>query len=154
MFSGPPGNLFFILTNVVFTSSFVYLCYNMCIFSHCVYKKTAKIINFLKTQKKTRKNPIKPNPYPRKGQTGIGFFWVTPPPPPPPNVICRPEGTPCSKHNDQIIYRSDTSTYINTIVPCSDTFRNSFFHRSMLKWNTSMYLVTGSPSGFLLSRPI
>ena len=34
MFSGPPGNLFSILTNVVFTSSFVYLCYNMCIFSH------------------------------------------------------------------------------------------------------------------------
>ena len=79
MFSGPPGNLFSILTNVVFTSSFVYLCYNMCIFSHCVYKKSAKIINFLKTQK----NPIKPKktqPYPRKGQTGIGFFWVTPPP--------------------------------------------------------------------------
>ena len=56
----------------------------MCIFSHCVYKKSAKIINFLKTQKtpkkpnKTQKNP---NPYPRKGQTGIGFFWVTPPPP-------------------------------------------------------------------------
>ena len=21
-------------------------------------------------------NPKKPNPYPRKGQTGIGFFWV------------------------------------------------------------------------------
>ena len=77
MFSGPPGNLFSILTNVVFISSFVYLCYNMCIFSHCVYKKSAKIINF-------EKNPIKPkkpNPYPRKGQTGIGFFWVTPPPP-------------------------------------------------------------------------
>ena len=43
--------------------------------SHCVYKKSAKIINLLKTQK----NPKKPNPYPRKGQTGIGFFWVTPP---------------------------------------------------------------------------
>ena len=57
----------------------------MCIFSHCVYKKSAKIINFFKTQKnpkKTQKNPKKPNPYPRKGQTGIGFFWVTPPPPP------------------------------------------------------------------------
>ena len=76
MFSGPPGNLFSILTNVVFISSFVYLCYNMCIFSHCVYKKSAKIINFEKNQL----NPKKPNPYPRKGQTGIGFFWVTPPP--------------------------------------------------------------------------
>ena len=75
MFSGPPGNLFSILTNDVFTSSFVYLCYNMCIFSHCVYKKSAKIINFFKI----RTNPKKPNPYPRKGQTGIGFFWVTPP---------------------------------------------------------------------------
>ena len=83
MFSGPPGNLFSILTNVVFTSSFVYLCYNMCIFSHCVYKKSAKIINFFKTQKnpkKPNKTQKKPNPYPRKGQTGIGFFWVTPPP--------------------------------------------------------------------------
>ena len=57
----------------------------MCIFSHCVYKKSAKIINFLKTQKnpkKPNKTQKKPNPYPRKGQTGIGFFWVTPPPPP------------------------------------------------------------------------
>ena len=83
MISGPPGNLFSILTNVVFTSSFVYLCYSMCIFSHCVYKKSAKIINFLKTQKnpkKPNKTQKKPNPYPRKGQTGIGFFWVTPPP--------------------------------------------------------------------------
>ena len=48
----------------------------MCIFSHCVYKKSGKIINFLKTQKKT----IKPNPYPRKGQTGIGFFLGYTPP--------------------------------------------------------------------------
>ena len=55
MFSGPPGNFFSILTNVVFTSSFVYLCYNMCIFSQCVYKKSAKIINFLKTQKEIKK---------------------------------------------------------------------------------------------------
>ena len=44
MFSGPPGNLFSILTNVVFTSSFVYLCYNMiyvitCAYSHIVYTK-------------------------------------------------------------------------------------------------------------------
>ena len=82
MFSGPPSNLFSTLTNVVFTSSFVYLSYSMCIFSHCVYKKSAKIINFLKTQKKPIKPLKKPNPYPRKGQTGIGFFWVTPPPPP------------------------------------------------------------------------
>ena len=83
MFSGPLGYLFSILTNVVFTSSFVYLCYSMCIFSHCVYKKSAKIINFFKTQKtpkKPNKTQKKPNPYPRKGQTGIGFFWVTPPP--------------------------------------------------------------------------
>ena len=56
MFSGPPGNLFSIFTNVVFTSSFVYLCYKMYIFSHCVYKKSAKIIFF-----KTQKNPKKPN---------------------------------------------------------------------------------------------
>ena len=58
----------------------------MCIFSHCVYKKSAKIMNFFETQKnpkKPNKTQKKPNPYPRKGQTGIGFFWVTPPPPPP-----------------------------------------------------------------------
>ena len=42
MFSGPAGNLFSIFTNVVLTSSFVHLCYNMCIFSHCVYEKSAK----------------------------------------------------------------------------------------------------------------
>ena len=50
MFSGPPSNLFSIFMNVLFTSSFVHLFYNMCIFSHCVYKKSAK------------------------GQTGIEFF--------------------------------------------------------------------------------
>ena len=31
---------------------------------------------------------------------------------------------------------SDTSTYMSTTVPCSDAFRNSFFHRSMLNWNS------------------
>ena len=50
MFSGPPVTLFSIFTNVVFTSSFVHLCYNMCIFSHCVHEKSAKIK--FKTQKK------------------------------------------------------------------------------------------------------
>ena len=50
----------------------------MCIYSHIVYTKNQqKLLIFLKP-KKTQK---KPNPYPRKGQTGIGFFWVTPPPP-------------------------------------------------------------------------
>ena len=80
MFSGPPGNLFSIFMNVVFTSSFLHLCYNMCILLYRVYEKSGKI-------NKTRKNPIKPKktqplpyPYPIKGQTGIGFFWVTPPP--------------------------------------------------------------------------
>ena len=35
------------------------------------------------------KNPKKPNSYPEKGNTGIGFFWVFwgyTPPPPPPNI--------------------------------------------------------------------
>ena len=53
-------------------------------YSHIVYTKNQqKLLIFLKpkkTQKKTIK-PKKPNPYPIKGQTGIGFFWVTPPPP-------------------------------------------------------------------------
>ena len=73
MFSGPHGNLFSILTNVVFTSSFVYLCYNMCIFSHCVYKKSAKIINFLKTKKKTEKKPnqTQKNPTPTREKVNI-----------------------------------------------------------------------------------
>ena len=52
MFSGLPSNLFSILTNVVFISSFVYLCYNMCIFSHCEQK-----LLILKKPNKTQKNP-------------------------------------------------------------------------------------------------
>ena len=51
-------------------------------------------------------------------------------------VLCRPEGTRYTSHNAQIIDRSDTSTYMSTTVPCSDALRNSFFHRSMLKWNS------------------
>ena len=51
-------------------------------------------------------------------------------------VLCHPEGTRCTRHNAQIIDRSDTLTYMSTTVPCSDAFRNSFFHRSMLKWNS------------------
>ena len=73
MFSGPPGNLFSILTNVLFTSSFVYLCYNMCIFSHCVYKKSAKIINFFKTQKNPKKtNKTQKNPTPTLEKVRLG----------------------------------------------------------------------------------
>ena len=52
----------------------------MHILTLCRYEKSAKI-NFIKKPKKNPKNPKKPNPYPRKGQTGIGFFWVTSPPP-------------------------------------------------------------------------
>ena len=54
----------------------------MCIFLYRVYEKSGKIN---KTQKKTKKKTIKPKktqplPYKAiKGQTGIGFFWVTPP---------------------------------------------------------------------------
>ena len=51
-------------------------------------------------------------------------------------VICRPEGTHYTRRNAQIIDRSDFSTYKSTIVPCSNAFRNSFFHRSMVKWNS------------------
>ena len=51
-------------------------------------------------------------------------------------VIYRPEGTHYTRQNAQIIDRSDFSTYKCTIVPCSNAFRYSFFHRSMLKWNS------------------
>ena len=37
MFSGPPGNLFSIFTNVVFTSSFVQIHVITCAYSHIVY---------------------------------------------------------------------------------------------------------------------
>ena len=45
----------------------------MCIFSHCVYKKSAKIINFLKTQKNPKK-PKKPqkNPTPTLEKVRLG----------------------------------------------------------------------------------
>ena len=68
----------------------LYIYVIKCAYSHIVYTKNQqKLLIFLKP-KKTRKKPIKPkkpNPYPRKGQTGIGFFLgYTPPPPPPPIV--------------------------------------------------------------------
>ena len=72
MFSGPPGNLFSIFMNVVFTSSFLHLCYNMCILLYNYIEYTRNQEKLIKP-KKTRKNTIKPNPYPIKGQTGIGF---------------------------------------------------------------------------------
>ena len=50
----------------------------MCIFSHCVGTRNQQKLIFLKTQKNPIK-PKKPNLYPRKGQTGIGCFWVTSP---------------------------------------------------------------------------
>ena len=63
----------------------LYIYVITCAYSHIVYTKNQqKLLIFLKP-KKNRKKPIKPkkpNPYPRKGQTGnngIGFFWVTPP---------------------------------------------------------------------------
>ena len=39
MFSGPPSNLFSIFMNGVFTSSFLHLCYNMCIFLYGEIRK-------------------------------------------------------------------------------------------------------------------
>ena len=63
----------------------LYIYVITCAYSHIVYTKNQqKLLIFLKP-KKTRKNPIKPkkpNPYPRKGQTGIGFFLGYTPPPP------------------------------------------------------------------------
>ena len=57
MFSGPPGNLFSIFMNVVFTSSFLHLFYNMCILLYRVYEKSGKINKTPKKPKKTQKNP-------------------------------------------------------------------------------------------------
>ena len=53
----------------------------MCILLYRVYEKSGKINKTQKNPKKPNKTQKKPNPYPIKGQTGIGFFWVTPPPP-------------------------------------------------------------------------
>ena len=76
MFSGPPGNLFSIFMNDAFTSSFVYLCYNMCIFLYRVYGKSGKIN---KTQKKPKKpKKTQPLPYKRSDWDRV-FLGYTPP---------------------------------------------------------------------------
>ena len=79
MFSGPPGNLFSIFMNVVFTSSFLHLCYNMCILLYRVYEKSGKI----NKTRKNPKNPIKPIktqplPYKRSDWDRV-FLGYTPP---------------------------------------------------------------------------
>ena len=63
-------------------------------------------------------------------------------------VICRSEGMQYTRHNAQISYRSDISTYISTIVPCSDAIRNSFYYRSMLIWNGLPLCIRQSESFF------
>ena len=67
--------------NVVFTSSFLHLCYNMCILLYRVYKKSGKI-------NKTQKNPKKPNetqktqplPYKRSDWDRVFLGYIPPPP--------------------------------------------------------------------------
>ena len=66
----------------------LYIYVITCAYSHIVYtKKSAKIINFLKTQKNPKKpNKTQKNPTPtlEKVRLGYGFFGLHPPPPPPP----------------------------------------------------------------------
>ena len=51
-------------------------------------------------------------------------------------TVCEPEGTQYTRRNAQIIDRSDVSTYNCSIVPRIDAFRNSYFYRTMRKWNS------------------
>ena len=51
-------------------------------------------------------------------------------------TVCEPEGTRYTRHNAQIIDRSDVSTYNCGVVPRIDAFRNSYFYRTMRKWNS------------------
>ena len=83
MFSGPPGNLFSIFMNVVFTSSFLHLCYIMCIFLYGVYEKSGKINKTQKTPKKPNKTQKKTQPLPyKRSDWDRVFLGYTPPPPP------------------------------------------------------------------------
>ena len=76
MFSGPPGNLFSIFMNGVFTSSFLHLCYNMCIFLYGVYEKSGKIN---KTQKYPKKpNKTQPLPYKRSDWDRVFLGYIPP----------------------------------------------------------------------------
>ena len=77
MFSGPPGNSFSIFMNVVFTSSFLHLCYNMCILLYRVYEKSGKINKTQKTPKKH--NKTQPLPYKTSDWDRV-FLGYTPPP--------------------------------------------------------------------------
>ena len=47
--------------------------------AYCYIEYTRNQEKLIKPKKKTIK-PKKPNPYPIKGQTGIGFFGLHPPP--------------------------------------------------------------------------
>ena len=65
-------------------------------------------------------------------------------------TVCQPEGSRYTRRNAQIHDMTDISTYKSSIVPCSNAFRDSFFYRSMIRWNDLPVIVRQSEciSGF------
>ena len=50
-------------------------------------------------------------------------------------TVCEPDQTRYTRRNAPIHDLSDTSTYRCSVTPNSDNFRNSFFYRTMSRWN-------------------
>ncbi len=74
--------------------------------------------------------------------------------------VCRPEDVRYTRRNAAIQDLSDSSTYTSSVNPNCDTFRNSFFYRSLQKWNklpisirqaSSLSLMKSSLTTFLWS---
>ena len=51
-------------------------------------------------------------------------------------TVCEPEQTRYTRRNAQIHDQSDTSTFRCSVTPNSDNFKNSFFYRTMSRWNS------------------
>ena len=49
--------------------------------------------------------------------------------------VCRPEDVRYTRRNAAIQDLSDSSTYTSSVTPNCDIFRNSFFYRTLQKWN-------------------
>ena len=49
--------------------------------------------------------------------------------------LLQPEATRYTRSTASVIDGSDTSTYVCSVVPNCSSFRNGFFHRTMLLWN-------------------
>ena len=59
-------------------------------------------------------------------------------------TVCEPDQTRYTRRNAPIHDRSDTSTYRCSVTPNSDNFRNSFFYRTMSRWNNLPVGVRGA----------